>query len=179
MTSDCRRCEGMRAWYRERFARELREAREEVRRLGELFKEVCWYNFETRARTWTRPWYLSDPESFVSLGSMAYTQKWSRGHLVEYSRFGTYYSGPVKDAPILPPEVILTELKAAKEHEALCARNLHDPDDYAPGGIAYQMLLQTTQVPVRGISERRCVFIPWKRKLSDASDEEDGGAAVG
>lgn len=168
----------MRAWYRERFARELREAREEVRRLSQLFKDVCWYNFETRAKVWTRPWHMSDPDSFVTLGSMAFMQKWSRGHLVEHSRFGTYYNGPVRDAPILPPEVVLTELKAAKEYEALCARHVSDPDDYAPGGIAYQMLLQTTQVPVRGASERRCVFAPWKRKFPDA-EEDDGGGALG
>ena len=34
-------------WYVDRFEREYKMARDEFLRLSALFKDVCWYNFET------------------------------------------------------------------------------------------------------------------------------------
>ena len=133
-------------WYTERFKREYRDAQVEYDRLTQQFKDVCWYNFETRCVEWKRPWRSSDPESRVEVYGMSFHRTWRRGHLVEHARFPVWYDGPVCDAPYLPPSIIATEVEEARRYMEACRTQLTAPYDWAPGGILYEALRRTTAV---------------------------------
>jgi len=133
-------------YYTDRFEREYGEAKEEFVRLSHLFKEVCWYNFETACRTWRQPWRFTDPDSTVSVDCMQFTRKWERGCLMEYGRFPVWYEGPVRDAPPLPPEIVLHELRDAREYMLACQKQISAPYDWAPGGKCYEELCRVTSV---------------------------------
>ena len=139
-------------------------ARDEFLRLSALFKDVCWYNFETVCNTWKGPWRYSDPDSKVTLDGMRFRQHWIRGCLMEHGTFPVYYDGPVHSAPALPPNIVLIELMAAKEYMDLCERNRSAPLDWAPGGCKYNALLRSTLVGKKLPPTEQCLVS--KRKFS-------------
>ena len=148
-------------WYTDRFERELRDARTEYARLSELFRDVCWYNFETQCRGWQDPWRVTDPNSRVELHAMQFIRKWNRGCLIEHAWFPLWYEGTIRDAPPLPPAIICNELREAKAYLDACEKQVTAPYDWAPGGPLYETLRATTLV---GTSQ--CVYAPRKRKFS-------------
>mgnify|MGYP001464528421 CR=1 FL=1 len=133
-------------YYEDVFKLEHKQARDEWLRLCSLFKDVCWYNFETACNGWKYPWRVTNPYSPVSLTGRRFVQRWVRGSLMEHGTFPVWFSGDVKDAPKLPPEIILNELVAAKEYMVACERQISAPYDWAPGGAMYEALLRTTLV---------------------------------
>ena len=151
-------------WYTARFEREYRDAQEEYVRLRELFKDVCWYNFEVTCRTWRTPWRESEPDSHVELCGMRFHRAWNRGRLMEHGSFPMWYEGPVRDAPALPPQIVLNEIKAAREYMVACEKQLTAPKDWAPGGDLYEELRRTTLVGVP--LQSQCVYTSRKRKFS-------------
>lgn len=157
-------------FYVDRFAQEYREARDEYLRLCYLFKDVCWYNFETACSSWRAPWRASVPQSDVHLQGVRIRQHWRRGHLMEHTTFPDWYLGPVDAAPPLPPEIVLVEMKAAKEYMHACERQMSAPLDFAPGGAAYQELVRTTLVGKTPPTEQ-CLYR--KRKFSSASGSDE------
>ena len=146
-------------WYLERFEREHAEASEEFRRLTQLFQEVCWYNFEVGVCKWQAPWRYSQPNSRARLEGMHFKQHWSRGKLMESGSFPVWYDGPIRDAPPLPPQVVLSDLIEAGRYMQACKEQCSAPLDWAPGGVKYVQLAKTTLVG------KRCVYDP-KRKFS-------------
>ena len=152
-------------WYTERFERELRDARIEFLRLSELFKDVCWYNFETSCRSWQGPWRASDPDSHVELHAMRFERKWNRGCLIEHGHFPMYYEGPISHAPRLPPQLLKKELDEAEKYLRACETQVTAPYDWAPGGNLYEELRRTTAVGHIAPTSQ-CVYVPKKRKFS-------------
>lgn len=146
-------CNGLRGHHRlkqhiaEEFVREYERAVTEHTRLKQLYSDVCWYYFETKCRTWSQPWPQSFLESQVVLHSAIYkTHERSRGGTSESGHFPIYYSGPVGDAPLLPPKIVFDELQSAKAYMAKCEEDCSAPYDWAPGGVKYEQLRQQTQV---------------------------------
>ena len=144
----CVLCRGLRGHERIKdamcveFDKEYEAALLERRRLSELFNEVCWYNFETQCRSWNSPWMESLGASCVRLSAQQHTKRMRCGRLVEKSRYPPYYSGSVKNAPQVPPDVVLLELKAADEAVAYWAEQRFAPHEFAPGGRKYEELLR-------------------------------------
>ena len=60
--------------------------------------------------------------------------------------FVPYFVGMLKDAPLLPLEVVLVELRQAKAYVDECKERLHDAHDWAPGGAKYEQRARTTMV---------------------------------
>ena len=147
-------------WYVGRFEREHKEARDEFLRLSTLFKDVCWYNFETACNQWKPPWHINQPDSKVELLGMHFTQRWNKNKLFEHGKFPVYYSGNVTNAPHLPPDIVLVELLAAKKYMQACEEQMTAPYDWAPGGSKYENLCRTTLVG------KQCLYDPRKRKFS-------------
>lgn len=153
-------------WYTARFEREYRDARMEYERLSQLFKDVCWYNFETTCRLWKGPWRQSVLESHIELFGMCFERSWRRGCLMEHGRFPAWYAGTIRDAPDLPPQIVLHELKAAKEYMEACAKQVTAPYDWAPGGVLFQELARQTLVGKARTPSSECVYAPKRRKFS-------------
>ena len=149
----CELCNGLRGHQRlknvmcEYFEDEYKKAQRECDRLNELFKDVCWYNFETVCRKWSYPWQQSWEESLVELRGLSLRNDRRNGRDREIGEFPIYFQGEVRDAPPLPPQIILTELKLASEHLEECLINKTAPTDWEPGGPKYNELLRTTSVP--------------------------------
>lgn len=125
---------------------ELQKAHQECKRLAALFKDICWYNFETVCRNWRGPWYQSMQQSRVVLRGCRITEYTRNGRVHESGEFPVWYDGPIGQAPKLPPQILLSELKLAYDHmvsmEALkCAAY-----QWAPGGALYIKLLNETMV---------------------------------
>lgn len=131
-------------WSR-RFEREYSEAQREVQRLQRLYKEVCWYHFETQCREWRDPWFTSFGASVTELHGVRMEQVWRNGRLAEQGTFPIYYRGMIQDAPPLPPEIVLTELKAAKEYMHFMNEQRFAPYDWAPGGRKYEQMLRESE----------------------------------
>ena len=113
---------------------EITKARLECSRLAGLFKEVCWYNFETQCRNWRRPWNQSMQQSIIVLQGFRITEHKRNGRTYEAGYFPVWYRGPVGHAPQLPPEIILIELKSAHDHLVGLERLRCNVFDWAPGG---------------------------------------------
>ena len=131
--------------FHEHFSREHRYALSEYKRLEELLRNVVWYNFETVARSWRSPWPESYPETTLTLHGMRYdVVKGRGGHKAEKGAFPIYYKGTVRNAPPLPPEIVLAELEVAyrlvKETDAAAAA----PYEWAPGGRLYERMVRTS-----------------------------------
>ena len=129
--------------FHEHFAREYQRLMLEYKRIEALLREVVWYNFETVARAWKHPWPESFGDSVLELHAHRYQTVPSRGgRHCEKATFPLYYEGPVRDAPPLPPNIVLHELKlawdAVKRAEESCAA----PYDWAPGGRYYEKMLR-------------------------------------
>lgn len=155
--------------YHEHFACEHRQAVQECRRLEELFKDVAWYNFETVARTWTHPWPVTIDASVIELHAQRYSVVPSRGgRHCEKAEFPHYYAGPVRDAPPLPPLIVLNELELARvavqEAEEACAA----PYEWAPGGRLYEKLIRESD----GVKA-------YRRLSSNTSTEPANGLFLG
>lgn len=155
LTTECNRCVKTKDGYVDRFEREAREALDEFVRLKELFKDVCWYNFETRCRDWRRPWRRSDHGSSIELHAHTYEHHWNRGHRREVARYPYYFQGELRDAPPLPPQIILVELQIALDHLRACKECVSASYDWAPGGKKYEALRRTTLVGRGGGRKRR------------------------
>ena len=155
----CDRCQKTLDWYSDRFEREYRDARAEFLRLSELFKDVCWYNFETTCREWRYPWRRSDMDSLIILRAIVFKRKWNKGNLIEHGHFPEWYAGCVQDAPTLPPQIVLHELLAARDYMHACEKQMTAPYDWSPGGQLYEHLRRTTAVG-------QCVYPGKRRKCS-------------
>ena len=126
-----------------KFERECKRARTEYVTLKELYKDVCWYDFETKCREWHEPWPESMPDSSLTLhGCDRYTLLNGR----EHQTFPVYYSGSVAHAPPLPVSIVLKEVHHAFEYWKECKAHETAPYDWAPGGILYLELVQNTLV---------------------------------
>ena len=141
------------------FQKDYNFAQLELSRLQQLVQEVMWYNFETVAKNWGYPWPASILDSALKLhGQRYYCVKSKSGRSTEKAEFPCYYYGATKDAPPLPPEIVLSELKLAYEYTQQCAKNCNAPYDYAPGGREYETLLRTSAgvKAFENISKRVC-----------------------
>ena len=151
-------------WYRARFEREYRHAKEEVERLQYLLKDVLWYNFEIECSSWKRPWFETIDRSLVALQAHRYTYYWSRGRLMEQGSFPIYCRGPVEEAFKVPPRIVINELRDAREYLATCERQRTAVDDWAPGGPLYNELANRTRVGKKDVH----TVVYGKRKFSSA-----------
>ena len=156
----CYLCHGLRGHNRLKqtmcdvFEDELTDATRELDRLLELFKDVCWYNFETKCRTWSYPWPSSIESSFIELHGSAIDLDDSRGRRREVGRFPLFYAGSVEHAPSLPPQIILNEIQDAIDYKNECEQHRSAPFDWAPGGKLYNELLMQTQIQTQ-LSRKR------------------------
>ena len=128
---------------RDHFAREYAWALQEYTRLETLLRDVTWYNFETIARGWRHPWPESYEDSDLTLHAMRFELlPGRRGRISEKASFPIYYEGSVRDAPPLPPEIVLGELKLAHEHVKSAQIAVSACYDWAPGGRLYEKMLR-------------------------------------
>lgn len=161
-------------YYCEIFKKEYNDAQEESKRLQNLFMDVCWYNFETRCKTWTNPWPQSVLKSMITLYGCSFRKVNNlRG---ERCDFPIWYSGKVSNAPHLPPQIIFNELQDSKHYLQFCKDQCNAPFDFAPGGKEYLKILASTHVPTdlarkRKRSETSALSI--SRRI--ASNDNDGG----
>ena len=118
----------------EEFEKEHTRACDEVNELTALFKEACWYNFETSCSHWEQPWHKSWGGSYV--------QMIGRRPMRRGQRPLVWYSGPVSDAPPLPPIIIYRELQQAREYRNFMREQMVAPHTFAPGGREYEKLLR-------------------------------------
>ena len=125
---------------------ELVRARMECKRLAGLFKECCWYNFETTCRSWNLPWAPSISCSHVELTGYSIQRHQRNGFECEVGYFPVYYEGPLSKAPPLPPEIVLKELKSAHDYMVAVEESVHDAFNWAPGGYKFMKLMKDTMV---------------------------------
>ena len=129
--------------YHELFMAEYCDLKMEHSRLEALFRQVVWYNFETVARTWRFPWPETMMDSKLVLHGTRFEKIKTRGGRDrEKGSFPVYYSGSVRNAPTLPPEVVLAEVKAAFKDVQEAEERLSDPYEWAPGGRKYEQMLR-------------------------------------
>ena len=144
MLAQCELCGGLRGHQRllddtfELFDAEYKRSVEEVQRLTALFKDVCWYNFETQCRDWKAPWYISMASSRIEL----YGHTCIRHGHSELTSFPLWYSGTVSNAPRLPVDIIGLELRDAIQYMKKMEVDRFACYDYAPGGRKYEELLR-------------------------------------
>ncbi len=131
-------------YYHEIFFKSYKDALQEYYRLVNLFKDVAWYNFETKARHWEPPWPPTLQQSFVKLEGACFKRYSTRRGVREAASFPVYYQGAVEFAPELPPEIVLSELKAAYEYCEQCEKQCSAPYEWAPGGNEYNLMLRTS-----------------------------------
>lgn len=125
------------------FEKEYKHARDEYRYLVNLFKEVCWYQFETECKNWSGPWAPSVEASPLTLHGVHITlTNNSRLHVC----WPVYYAGPIREAPPLPPDIVLKEVNAAYESMIAAKEQINAPYDWAPGGDLYLNLACNTFV---------------------------------
>ena len=85
------------------FRQEYLYAKLEYERLCELFKDVCWYNFECKARHWHNPWRMTVPWSDITLLGARY----GHDNQGEWADFPVWFEGTAEEAPVLPPHIVL------------------------------------------------------------------------
>jgi hypothetical protein len=124
------------------FKREYRWACDEVSRLNSLFKDVCWYNFETECRSWKYPWRQTELDSQIDMIGMVFDTQPFR----ETASFPVWYAGPIRHAPSLPPQIVVEEQRLARAYREKCRVQLTACEDWAPGGSKYEQLCKTTLV---------------------------------
>ena len=140
-SEQCPLCNGLRGHKRlqdamfKDFEADYKLAQREVEQLTKLYSDACWYNFETRCRSWKEPWHESWDASPISLRK--------------------YYTGSIRDAPALPPAIIFTELQHAKDYARYMHTQRFAPYDWAPGGICYEAMLR--QSP--GVAAYNALFL--------------------
>ena len=149
--------------FHERFSLDHRNALREYHRIEALLRDVVWYNFETVARTWRHPWPESVDKSQLKMESHRYlVLKNRRARSCEKADFLIYFHGLVRDAPPLPPEIVLNELKIAYDDVKRAADNCAAPYEWAPGGRLYEKLL------------RKSDGVEAYRQLSSKAHSKDG-----
>jgi len=153
--------------FRSHFKREWEDAKVEWLRLCHLFKDVCWYNFEVVCRDWEDPWRSTELDSRIDLEGMSFRFYYNKGKRREHGHFPVWYSGSVRDAPTLPPTVIIHELKSAERYMRRCERQLTACEDWAPGGRRYEALRACTLVG-KELVQRADGSYRQKRKFSHA-----------
>ena len=131
--------------YHELFAREHRFLVKEFKRIEQLLKDVMWFNFETVARGWKHPWPESLGDSPMKLCGQRYTITGSGRRRCEKASFPVYYEGTVCDAPCIPPEILLGELKAAYDDVKKAEESCSAPYEWAPGGVKYEAMLRESE----------------------------------
>ena len=152
-SGQCPLCNGLRGHQRikdamfDTFNADYKQSRIEVKQLTALYKDVCWYNFETTCRSWKAPWHISWEESPISL------QK--------------YYTGSIRDAPPLPPEIVFVELQNAVAYMQHMRKQRYAPYDYAPGGREYERLLRHSP----GVAAYDTLHEHWRRESSKPPNE--------
>lgn len=129
--------------FHEHFLSEHRHLTQECKRIEELFKDVVWYNFETVACAWEHPWPETLDDSNLELHAQHYEIVKSRGgRYAEKAKFPYYYAGRVRDAPKLPPLIVLEELKLARDAVREAEVNCLAPYEWAPGGRLYEKMMR-------------------------------------
>jgi hypothetical protein len=161
------RCRKHRNWYQNKFETEYKSAMAEYLRLKLLFKDVCWYTFESVARDWHYPWRQSHQDIFITLHGIRFNQFWNKGKLYEQGEFPLYYAGPLSDAPVVCPTIVLKELQDAREYVDVCEDYLNAHEDWKPGGKRYNRLLVTTRVGKEAKPPRR------KRRFSNQREGDE------
>lgn len=129
-------------YYVQRFEREYKYAVQERSRLQALFREVCWYNFETKCRLWNSPWYETQANTNIEMYGHVFEHIWKRGRLREVGMFPVYYKGKIDEAPMLPPDIILIELVSAQLAMEKAYFQINAAYDWAPGGHLYEKLIR-------------------------------------
>ena len=162
--------------YHEHFAQEYRFRAIEHARLQQLCRDVVWYNFETYARSWRFPWPESEPWSTLQLQGQRYTLVQSRGRRkCEKAEFPVYFDGHHRDAPHLPPLIVLNELRdslnAMHEAEEMCGA----PYEWAPGGRLYEKMLRESD----GVRTYRALSSDQHTDDGGQSSEEGVGLQLG
>ena len=171
MQDQCEMCHGLRGHQRikdamfNEFDREYKQAVSEHKQLTALYREACWYNFETKCRTWGAPWHASWDASVIEM------HRHRLGRNAESGEFPIWYSGAVSDAPPLPPEIISVELEAAKAYMLFMKEQRHAPYDYAPGGRKYEKLLRESP----GAAAYGKLLQSSKRKMVACDADNAGG----
>ena len=183
MSDTCEACNGLRGHMRlkdlmcEEFEAEHTQAQQEYDRLNALFKDVCLYNFEIKCREWKHPWPVSLGLSRIELYGARISVDKSRGRPREIGEFPVYYEGSLKDAPELPPQILLKELNVAYEEMKRAFKQVTAPHDWAPGGRLYKELLVTTNVPTdlkrRSKRARGAAMRISKRVLENSHGDSD------
>ena len=156
---------------------ELNHARSECRRLAWLFKQICWYNFETVCKQWNRPWYPSLQQSRVELHGCRTEYVTRNGRTREIGHFPIYYHGPLSDAPPLPPVILLSELKDAYDSMIQLEAVRCNAFAWAPGGAKYQQLLKDTMVGKSHSSELLIANVHRTHDRGTKGDAYGGGYA--
>lgn len=128
--------------YVREFELEYQRAEEEHSRLVTLFTDVCWFHQEVKCRDWKRPWRPTVRGTMVVLDTPRVRQL-EHGELHEVQ---DYFIGEIDDAPLVPPEIVLKEVRDAAAYVKECKRNVSAPYDWAPGGSAYNALCRSTLV---------------------------------
>lgn len=122
---------------------QIEAAQRELKRLEGLYEEVAWYNFEAgRGWTWRRPWKGKVSPGLTLCAYRIYEVQ-RNGRSYEVGEFPVWYQGPTISAPVLPPEIIATEVELAHEYLTGLRVALTDIDDWAPGGALYNELVES------------------------------------
>ena len=116
--------------------REYSKAIMEYKQLVDLWEEARWFYSEVASfHTWRAPWFVNFPGSAVEMYGQVHTDQDSYGKL--------YYYGPIEEAPLLPPQIVYSELQIARELCDAARAQLSAAHDWAPDGAHYAELLRT------------------------------------
>ena len=127
-------------------SKELFGAKQELKHLNDLCKEIMWYNFEINSHKWGGPWRKHNEHACLSLHGFSLTQIKKHGRVSYPGQFPIWYEGLVANAPQLPPEIIINELNDQVARVEAMEAGVHDAYDYAPGGRKYLQLVRDTLV---------------------------------
>ena len=169
----CDMCFGMRGHTRlknamcDLFESEYTRAKDEHDRLSALLKDVYWYYFETKCKSWKHPWPTSFGMSSIQLNGIRLQIDKRNGRDREIGEFPIYYIGPIKDAPELPPAILMQEVADAADYMEVCRRQVTAPHDWAPGGLLYNELRLQTRVP----TESKLAAERISKRIQTANDD--------
>ena len=125
--------------YSRGFETEYLDRKRECERLDALFREVAWYNFEVMIRKGRTPWKGS--VGTLELHGVRIEEVFRRTRM-EVGHFTVWYSGPSRDAPCLPLEILESERKLAAEELAIAKERTTAATDWSPGGSKYLQLIE-------------------------------------
>ena len=129
--------------YHDQFMRDYQWLLDEYKQLKSLLEDVMWYHFETVAKAWKQPWPESFPNSTLELHAHNYSLIKSRNGRYSYkATFPMYYEGRILDAPPLPPDIIINEIKTVSDDLKRAKENCDAPYEWAPGGRLYEKMMR-------------------------------------